>query len=323
MMRCPLCGDARAAATGATHAEGGASYTLYACGSCAGQFWWPLANPGAAWYERDERYADRNADPILRPNGKHRSVMDYLGTRPGRVLDVGCGVGNFLALAASRGWECYGIDFDADAIAAGKRTFGLEHLEVASLADYAARHAGETFDLITFFDVLEHLDDHNAFLESVTRLLAPSGAVALSVPYRYAWRWLIPNDLPPRHLTRWDERSLANILARHGLAIAFVSRYPASLRFIVMKLRFRFGGWATFGLVRRAKQSTPVAAAAPSSSASRPLAVRLVHAIAIAKDFALFGVPATLIWLALLPTRTRYTDITLVARRAGQPGTAR
>ena len=313
MTRCALCGSDRTT-TCAKETVASIAYTLYHCATCGVEFWMPFKNPGAAWYEHDERYADRNADPILTPNNKHRGVLEFLGRKKGHVLDVGCGVGNFLAYARSRGWEGWGIDFDADAIAAGKRTFGLEHLEVASLEEFVTKHPTLRFNLITFFDVFEHLDDHNAFLELTKGILAPGGAIALSVPYRRAWRWLIPADLPPRHLTRWDEASLETALAWHGFTIVFCRRFPASITTIALKLRFRYGAWASYGLVCKARRSEQAEQVEGRPVAPSRTSVRVLHALARAKDLALFGLPALLIWLALLPSRQRYTDFYVVAR---------
>jgi len=273
----------------------------------------PFRNPGATWYEHDERYADRNADPILKPNEKHLGVMNFLSGESGKVLDVGCGVGNFLALAHARGWECWGVDFDRDAIEAGKQTFGLEHLSVASLEDFHTSHPDLHFELITFFDVFEHLDNHNEFLELVTKMLTPEGKIALSVPYRHGWRWFMQHDLPPRHLTRWDETSLKNVLSRHDFRIAYLKRLPASLYFITLKFRFNYGEWTSFGLVGKVKKRASVGTPLASSTVRTNLRVRLVQALAKIKDFVLFGLPAGCVWLALLPTRKRYTDFYIVA----------
>ncbi len=238
--------------------------------------------------------------------------MAYFRGTPGRVLDVGCGVGNFLALAKEKGWECWGIDFDQDAIEAGKKTFGLEHLEVADLAQFAQVHPGIRFDLITFFDVFEHIDAHREFLLQVRTLLAPGGHIALSVPYRHGWRWLLPHDLPPRHLTRWDEKSLTNILARHDFSIRRVWRLPASLYFLVMKFRFRYGAWTSLGLVRKIKKEGMQAGVGTTPKTSSK--VRVISFLAKAKDVLLFGLPALVVWLVLLPTRARYTDLYVVAK---------
>ncbi len=303
---CALCAATALSPARETHVDGDVVYTRYECGSCAGEFWWPFQNPGAAWYERDERYADRNQDPILTANKKQTDVLAHAGAAQGPLLDVGCGVGNFLAYAERCGWEAWGIDFDHDAIEAGKRTFGLTRLSVDDLSSFAAAHPNLRFSLITFFDVFEHLDNHAQFLELAKSLLMPGGAIALSVPYRHGWRFLLPNDFPPRHLTRWDERSLEIILARHGFSVSYMNRLPASLYYLALKLRFRFGRWSSVGLVRRA--------GGPAASGRMSLRGRLARAAAKAKDSVLFGLPALLIYVALLPTRGRYTDLYAVAR---------
>lgn len=275
-----------------------------------------MKNPGATWYERDERYADRNRDPILDPNEKHLGVIDFFGKKHGqRVLDVGCGVGNFLAPAARAGWETWGIDFDNDAIVAGKRAFGLDNLETADLSAFAANHLGLRFDLVTFFDVLEHLDDHASFMTELDRLLVSNGAIALSVPYRHGWRWLMPHDLPPRHLTRWDENSIRIFLGRYGFSLIELKRLPASLYFITLKLKFRYGRWSSLGLVRKVKeaQQEGVSGVTPRKVSAR---VRLVQVLAKTKDLLLFGLPATLLWIALYPTRRRYTDFYVIAEKS-------
>ena len=179
---CPLCDAADILGPIESHQDAGTEYTLHECRNCSGQFWWPFTNPGAHWYERDERYADRNSDPILAPNEKHRATVAHFKGREGRVLDVGCGVGNFLAYAVANGWDGWGVDFDQDAIEAGKRTFSLTNLEVADLREFRERHPDLRFDLVTYFDVFEHLDNHQAFVTDVASILAPGGSVSLSMP---------------------------------------------------------------------------------------------------------------------------------------------
>lgn len=321
--QCPLCATSEPETTHQTHRQTDRQYSLYECVSCGVQFWWPLQNPGGHWYAHQERYVNRNQDLILQLNKKQTDVLDFLGQERGRLLDVGCGVGNFLALAKARGWECWGIDFDKNAIAAGKRAFGLERIEVMSLAEFAAGYRGPRFDLITFFDVFEHLDNHNEFLEIVKKLLAPGGRIALSVPYRGALRWLLPNDFPPAHLTRWNEHALEHGLYRHSFHILMLRLLPATLYFIVLKLKFRYGMWSSLGLVGKAKRSRTLRK--PSGdllSSHLSLRIRILEVLAKTKDLIVFGIPALVLWLVLLPTCRRYTDFYVVAELS-PPGSRR
>lgn len=300
-----------------THEDGGVTYELYHCEACGCECWSPMKNPGATWYERDERYANRNIDPILQPNQKHKDTVAFFGKKTGRVLDVGCGVGNFLALAKKQGWECWGIDFDKDSIVTAQNTFGLKNMEVSDLTTFIKNHPNERFDLVTFFDVFEHIDNHIEFIAQVKSILNPGGHIALSVPYRNCWRWLIPNDLPPRHLTRWNDTVLGAVLEKNGFRVAKVWKLGASWDFLVMKFRWKYGRFVRFGLVKDAK----LRAFAEAQKNKEDVAVRrnysasikLLHFLAKAKDRLLFGVPATLLWLALYPTDKKHTDFYLVA----------
>ncbi|HWB33887.1 MAG TPA: class I SAM-dependent methyltransferase [Candidatus Paceibacterota bacterium] len=310
---CPLCKMQHPVSLHEAHEDSGVRYDLYECEACRVQFWWPLKNPGATWYEHDIRYEGRNHDPILTPNEKHRGTISYFAPNHGTVLDVGCGVGNFLAHAAQKGWNVSGIDFDHDGIEAAKKTFGLKDLEVADVIEYKKRHPEKSFDLVTFFDVLEHIDNHNEFIETVKSLLVTDGYISLSMPYRHAWRWLIPADLPPRHLTRWDDASVEKFLSDRGFAVRHIVHLPASFYFIVVKLRFsRYGRFFTFGAVRKAKES---AAHQGVAVPGRSIKVRTIHALAKVKDIMLFGIPAGVIWLLLLPSQGRYTDFYVIAQK--------
>lgn len=308
---CPLCGYAGTCALLERHTDDAVEYTLHACPSCGVAFWWPLQNPGGAWYEHDERYAGANKNPPREPNINHRLTIALLSGKEGRVLDVGCGTGNFLSHAAERGWDVYGIDFDANAVRAATDVFKLPHIEQASLEEFVQRHPDllGTFDLVTFFDVFEHIDAHAAFASLVRSLVKPSGHIAMSMPYRYGARWLQPNDLPPRHLTRWDERSLSEFWKRAGFSPMTIKRIAASFSAILMKFRFRYGKKFSFGVVgKSAAKETPQA---NSSGPARhySLRYRILLALARAKDLILFGIPAAICWVRLLGRKERYTGL--------------
>ncbi len=309
---CPLCKADMPSITGRTHVDGVTTYTQYECGNCLVQFWWPLKNPGADWYKNHEKYGTRNADPVWSANTNHKKTLSFLAEHKGSVFDVGCGIGNFLSEAKERGWQISGIDFDPDAIASAKKVTGSGDLEASNVTDYVARHPEKKFDLVTFFDVLEHVDDHNEFMASIKLLLKPGGHIAMSMPYRKHALWLMRGDLPPMHLTCWDRESLKRFLDARGFDVVYMRRSTQGIWPIVMKLRFRYGKKFSFGAVTVARKATSNGSA--GGPGKRPFLVQLVHMLARIKDAVLFGIPATLIWLAMIPTPKRYFDLFAIAR---------
>lgn len=108
----------------------------------------------------------------LRPEG----LLD-----PGaRVLDIGCSSGAWLELVAGGGVSATGIEM-GQATAAAARRRGLD-VHTGTLAETLPELEDQRFDLISFWDVLEHLRDPCRELELARGLLAPDGIVAASFP---------------------------------------------------------------------------------------------------------------------------------------------
>ncbi len=138
---------------------------------------------------------------------------EYLGLsaeRLGRLLDVGCGGGEFLLKMRELGWEVEGVE--TDPVAAGKavRDFGLL-VHSSSLQD-ASLPSGY-FDVITLNHVIEHVEDPVALIRECSRLLRRGGRLVLMTPnmqslghkfFKQYWRGLEF----PRHLKIFSERSL-------------------------------------------------------------------------------------------------------------------
>ncbi len=137
-----------------------------------------------------------------------------------RLLDVGCGNGEFVAEAAAAGWRASGIDLDATAVAVG-RAAGLDLAE-QSVQERAAREP-QAFDAVTLSHVIEHVPDPVAFLRAVHQLLRPGGQVWIATPNlaslthrRFGADWVHLD--PPRHLVLFDHDALARALTAAGFA---------------------------------------------------------------------------------------------------------
>ncbi len=139
---------------------------------------------------------------------------------PGRVLDVGCGSGELLARYRASGWEPFGIDPSAAAVAAAHGRGITVH--EGSLSDHPWKPA--TFDLIVFSHSLEHIPEPLDALSAAFELLVPGGRIAIAVPNWRCWqrhlfggRWF-HLDLP-RHLQHFSPRSLARSAGLTGLEV--------------------------------------------------------------------------------------------------------
>jgi len=100
------------------------------------------------------------------------------GGGSGRLLDIGCGFGGFVALMRGRGWEAEGLDPSPEASAAGAAK-GIP-VRLGTLREYEAPPG--SFDAVTLFYVLEHLHDPMGALRKAHGLLAPGGTLLVRVP---------------------------------------------------------------------------------------------------------------------------------------------
>jgi 2-polyprenyl-3-methyl-5-hydroxy-6-metoxy-1,4-benzoquinol methylase len=138
------------------------------------------------------------------------SLMHFGDMPPGRLLEVGCGSGHFLAQAAAAGWRVMGIDFDEAAIAAARAIPGAD-AQVMDIHDPALDD--ERFDGIAFNNVIEHLPDPARVFARCHALLAPGGRVVMVTPnidaqchtaFGAHWRGLEV----PRHIYLFSARAL-------------------------------------------------------------------------------------------------------------------
>jgi SAM-dependent methyltransferase len=118
------------------------------------------------------------------PMERKRAALMFIGDRtPGALLDVGCGQGNFLALMVKRGWSVMGVDFDADAVEAARKTHNL-NVRVGTVDTML--DTGITFDVVTASHVIEHVPDAGAccdraavwFCERPTSIAWGTGGIA-------------------------------------------------------------------------------------------------------------------------------------------------
>jgi SAM-dependent methyltransferase len=96
----------------------------------------------------------------------------------GRLLDVGCAGGHFLAAARKRGYDVVGIEYSRTMAEYAREAYGLDVLQ----GDFVELDVPGTFDIVHMEDVLEHLSDPLAVLRKIRHLLVPSGFLVVDGP---------------------------------------------------------------------------------------------------------------------------------------------
>lgn len=157
-------------------------------------------------------------------DGVFREAADRLdsetnGSRPRRLLDVGCGYGGFLSLMRDRGWDAEGVDPSPATVAAASAK-GLA-VRLGTLEGFPCPEGA--YRAVTLFYVLEHLPDPMSALRKAFALLEPGGALLVRVPDTTPIvRLLHPLGLgktlydPPFHLYDFPPRVLERMLVAAG-----------------------------------------------------------------------------------------------------------
>jgi len=143
----------------------------------------------------------------------------FLPAKPrGRLLDVGCGAGEWITVMRDFGWEVEGLDFDENAARVGRANGLKVHCGALEEQDFPS----DSFDAVTLNHVIEHVPDPISTLTECARVLKKGGKLVLATPnnaslshrvFKRDWRGLEP----PRHLHIFSPSSMRRLLAMAGL----------------------------------------------------------------------------------------------------------
>jgi SAM-dependent methyltransferase len=134
-----------------------------------------------------------------------------------RLIDVGCGLGFFLVEAAKRGWEVYGTEYSQAAVdACTAKGIRMKHGELKA-SDWPADH----FDVVTSFEVIEHLNNPNKEMSQVSSILRQGGLFYATTPnFDALTRYWLKADynviVYPEHLSYFTVKTLDRLLTSHG-----------------------------------------------------------------------------------------------------------
>jgi 2-polyprenyl-3-methyl-5-hydroxy-6-metoxy-1,4-benzoquinol methylase len=238
-------------------------YELVRCGDCGLIC---VANPPsdeqrAQLYSFESGYhVSLDADPVSVAFHAREAAANLRAlqrwARSGKLLDIGCSTGLFLSAARAAGWDGQGLEYSPDSSRIARE---VHHLEVRTGELRADTYPPGSFDVVTLWDVIEHVPDPFATLVLIRHILAPGGRLFLKTPnadglyprlsLRLAHRlgfW--GHAEPPGHLYQFSVATLSRLAERAGYAVveARHQRIPISYSFGSGRDWFRSAKWAAY-----------------------------------------------------------------------------
>ncbi|WP_322793426.1 class I SAM-dependent methyltransferase [Bellilinea sp.] len=169
-------------------------------------------------------------------------VLKYRNS--GKLLDIGCATGDFLDEVSHYGkntqWDLYGVEISKYAAELASRK---KYLNIFNTTLEDCGFPDHFFDVITLWDVLEHLYDPAGSLSEINRILKPGGLLILRVPnFNSLDRIIFQSEWAgwdaPRHLYVFSKKSITAFLERTGFSILNFNTNIGSYTTFLLSLRF-------------------------------------------------------------------------------------
>ena len=243
---CPICDSANVAARRSLN-----DYKVLRCHQCTVEFLHPQPGPDvlnniySAHYFLGDREGVAQSEVFRQ---KHRTAEMYVhqllaisGGRKGRLLEVGCGSGEFLDAALEQGFEAKGIEISEHAVASANARLGAATVQCGVIESAALEPA--EFDVVAFSDVIEHVRDPHAFMRRVHYCLRPGGIVFIVTPDTDSWshrlmrnHWM---EYKLEHLYYFNRRSISFLLAKQNFSQVHILPNAKALSFDYVRAHFR------------------------------------------------------------------------------------
>lgn len=207
-------------------------FTFVMCKSCGLVYVNPQADSEKlrSWYEHCKS-ADMWVDMVLQSNQQLEfdrkkfvdccDVLERVNNGPGNVIDVGCSLGNFLEVARDRGWETLGLELNQKAVKHATETLGLD---VRPQLLHEADLKENSFDVLSLWEVLEHVPDPDGLLKDCYKYIRKGGTISILVPNRNALSAMIMQEHCScfggrNHLWYFSEDVLTALLEKNGFTV--------------------------------------------------------------------------------------------------------
>jgi 2-polyprenyl-3-methyl-5-hydroxy-6-metoxy-1,4-benzoquinol methylase len=147
-----------------------------------------------------------------------------------RILDIGCGIGYFLEVAKKRGWEVYGTEFTAKAIEICEEKGIKMHQGALNPENYPT----DFFDIITSFEVIEHINTPQIEIKNIHKILRKEGYFYVTTPnFNSLLRYHLKGKYNvigwPEHLSYYTPKTINFLLTNNGFKKKWIKTTGFSL----------------------------------------------------------------------------------------------
>ena len=226
---CPQCNQPTSHYTDlADHFLTQETFKLYTCNSCSFLFTYPVPEDLSPYYDSQDYLSHHtekknfitllyNKVRRIQLNNKLKLLRSI--NAGDTLLDYGCGSGTFLKYCKQHGYQCTGLEPDADA-----RRYASESTGLSIYNDLSAIDSSTRFDIITLWHVLEHVPKPSNLVSTLNKHLSGNGALIIAVPnfnshdakhYQSYWAGY---DVP-RHLYHFSKSSIQIIANKNGMIV--------------------------------------------------------------------------------------------------------
>lgn len=215
----------------------GAECIILKCNDCGFAFGYPFVGGDEEFYRI---LHEQQGYPVWRWD---YDIAIQLAIKPvggGRILDIGAGVGKFLR-SLDKSWNKYAVEGSE---------FTRTQLEACGIRVFrelptSAYSKAATFQVITMFQVLEHIAEFRLLLSQCRQLLTTAGRLVITVPDGEAMirqeRITGCPDMPPNHINKWTPESLSRILHETGFETQHIVFKPETWRNVYSAMHLRVG----------------------------------------------------------------------------------
>ena len=168
-----------------------------------------------------ECYQGYSRDDYLSPITKkrHYELLEEFEPyrKTGKLLDIGCGIGHFLTSSKEKGWDVYGTEYTDKAVGICQSLGIKMHKGKLDPAVFQK----EMFDVVTSFEVLEHINNPKEEVQNIRQILRPGGLFYFTTPNfnaleRYALKGKYNIFAYPEHLSYYTKKTINYLLSNNG-----------------------------------------------------------------------------------------------------------